>query len=72
LRYWIRRDRGVAERILDLLEIALWTPYEGKGKLEPLRFALAGCWSRLISQEHRLVYWVEAERVEFLQTRYRY
>jgi hypothetical protein len=41
-------------------------------KPEPLRFELAGCWSRRITQEHRLVYRVTAEWVEFLQTRYHY
>jgi toxin YoeB len=41
-------------------------------KPEALRFVLAGCWSRRITQEHRLVYRVTAERIDFLQARYHY
>jgi toxin YoeB len=33
---------------------------------------LAGCWSRRIGQEHRLVYKVSEDRVDFLQARYHY
>ena len=32
----------------------------------------ADVWSRRINQEHRLVYRVSAERVDFLQARYHY
>jgi toxin YoeB len=47
-------------------------PFEGVGKPEPLRHALASCWSRRITQEHRLVYRVTEERIDFLQARYHY
>jgi toxin YoeB len=33
---------------------------------------LAGCWSRSILQEHRLVYRVSDDRIDFLQAWYRY
>jgi toxin YoeB len=33
---------------------------------------LAGCWSRRITQEHRLVYRVAEGRIDFLQARYHY
>jgi toxin YoeB len=33
---------------------------------------LAGCWSRRITLEHRLVYKVGETRVDFLQARYHY
>jgi toxin YoeB len=72
LRYWIETDRKTALRVLDLMAAILADPYKGIGKPEPLKFVLAGCWSRRITQEHRLVYKVTAERVYFLQARYHY
>ena len=72
LRRWIETDRKVALRILDLMAAILADPFAGLGKPEPLRHEFAGCWSRRITQEHRIVYRVSAERVEFIQARYRY
>ena len=72
LRHWIKSDRRVALRILELIEAVLRDPFEGAGKPELLRFVLAGCWSRRITQEHRLVYRVSEERIDFLQARYHY
>lgn len=72
LRYWVKFDRSVALRVLDLVEAVLRDPFEGLGKPEPLRYALAGCWSRRVTQEHRLVYRVAEARIDFLQARYRY
>ena len=48
------------------------SPFTGIGKPEPLKFALAGCWSRRITQEHLLVYRVSDTRIDFLQARYHY
>jgi toxin YoeB len=72
LRYWIETNRKTALRVLDLVAAILADPFGGIGKPEPLRLEMAGCWSRRITQEHRLVYRVIAERVEFLQARYHY
>ena len=72
LRYWVENDRKVALRILELMEAVLRDPFSGLGKPEPLKFVLAGCWSRRITQEHRLVYRVSADRIDFLQARYHY
>jgi toxin YoeB len=47
-------------------------PFAGIGKPEPLRREYAGCWSRRITREHRLVYRVTADRIDFLQARYHY
>jgi hypothetical protein len=38
----------------------------------PLKYILAGAWSRRITQEHRLIYKVSETRVDFLQARYHY
>ncbi len=72
LRYWIETDRKTALRLLDLTAAVLTDPFSGIGKPEPLRFELAGCWSRRITQEHRIVYRVTADRIEFLQARHHY
>jgi toxin YoeB len=62
--------RKIALRVLDLMAAILTDPLNGIGKPEPLKHELAGCWSRRITQEHRLVYKVTAERIYFLQARY--
>jgi toxin YoeB len=72
LRHWVKTDRATAIRILDLVEAVLRDPFQGLGKPEPLRYMLAGCWSRRITQEHRLVYRVSDKSIDFLQARYHY
>jgi toxin YoeB len=72
LAYWIKTDRRVALRLLELVEAAIDDPFAGIGKPEPLRYVLAGCWSRRITQEHRMIYRVTADRIYFLQARYHY
>ena len=72
LRFWVKFDRAIAVRILDLVEAIIRDPFEGAGKPEPLRYLLAGCWSRRVTQEHRLVYRVTEARIDFLQARYHY
>jgi toxin YoeB len=72
LRFWVDTDRKTALRTLALVEAVLADPFSGMGKPEPLKFLLAGCWSRRITQEHRLVYRVSGQRTDFLQARYHY
>lgn len=72
LRYWVKTDRKVALRLFDLIEAALRDPFAGLGKPEPLRYLAPGVWSRRLTQEHRQVYLVRDERIDFLQSRYRY
>jgi len=72
LRYWVETDRNTALRIFQLIEAVLRNPFRGVGKPEPLRYVLAGAWSRRITLEHRLVYRVSGNRVDFLQARYHY
>jgi len=72
LRYWVKTDRKVALRALDLIEAILRDPFQGIGKPEPLRYLAPGAWSRRLTQEHRIVYLVRDERIDFLQARYHY
>lgn len=72
LRYWVKTDRKVALRVFDLIESIMRSPFEGIGKPEPLKFMLSGAWSRRLTQEHRIVYVVSSDRIDFLQCRYHY
>lgn len=72
LRFWIETDRRVALRALNIVEAVLRDPFEGIGKPEPLKYLASGTWSRRLTQEHRIVYLVSNERIDFLQARYHY
>jgi toxin YoeB len=72
LQYWVKTDRKVALRALNLIEAIIRDPFEGIGKPEPLKFILSGAWSRRLTQEHRIVYTVTDDRIDFLQCRYHY
>jgi toxin YoeB len=72
LGYWVKTECSNAIRVLELVEAVMRDPIQGPGKPEPLRYVLAGCWSRRVSQEHRLVYRVTREAIDFLQARYHY
>ena len=72
LEYWVETDRSTALKILRLSRQIIRDPFKGLGKPEPLKYIGPGIWSRRITQEHRLVYLVQAERIDFLQCRYHY
>jgi toxin YoeB len=72
LRYFVEHDRKLALRLLDLLEAVLRDPFQGVGRPEPLKYLGPDVWSRRLTDEHRLVYRVLDERVDFLQARYHY
>lgn len=72
LRYWVENDRRTALRALDLVEAIMRDPFGGIGKPEPLKYLVPGAWSRRLTQEHRIVYLVREDRVDFLQARYHY
>ena len=72
LRYWIKTDRKVALRVLNLVEAVMRDPFSGIGKPEPLKYLLSGTWSRRLTEEHRVVYLVREDTVDFLQARYHY
>jgi len=72
LAWWLSTDKKTAQRIVSLIQEALRTPYTGRGKPEPLKHNLAGCWSRRIDERHRLVYCVGKEEVRILACRFHY
>ena len=47
-------------------------PFTGIGKPEPMKYLDSDAWSRRLTQEHRIVYLVSDNRIDFLQARYHY
>jgi toxin YoeB len=70
--HWLAADRAILKRINRLIDDAMRDPFTGIGKPEQLRHALAGAWSRRITDEHRLVYLVDGDDLVILQARYHY
>lgn len=70
--HWQIQDRRQLRRINQLIQACLRDPFAGIGKPEPLRENLAGCWSRRIDEEHRLVYQLDGELLVILACRYHY
>ena len=63
LGWWIKNDLKTVRKIYQLLENTCKSPFEGLGQPEPLKANFSGYWSRRITQEHRLVYKVEADKI---------
>jgi len=70
--FWQSQDRKILRKVNELIKEIQRTPYQGKGKPEPLKYDLAGFWSRRIEREHRLVYRVEDSSVLIYSCRYHY
>jgi toxin YoeB len=70
--YWQETDKKTVKKINELIKDATRTPFEGKGKPEPLKHNLAGFWSRRITTEHRLVYAVSNDALLIASCRYHY
>lgn len=72
LKYWVKTNQKVALRAFDLIEAIIKNPFVGIGKPEPLKYILSGAWSRRLTQEHRIVYVISNDRIDFIQCRYHY
>ena len=70
--YWQKQDRRMVERINLVIRETQREPFAGIGKPEPLKHALAGFWSRRITDEHRMVYRVGGDALQISQLRYHY
>ena len=69
---WQKEDKKVLKRINQLIKDIQRTPFQGMGNPEPLKFDLAGFWSRRIDREHRLVYQVFDHEILIYSCRYHY
>lgn len=70
--YWQKTDKKIVQKINELTKSIQRTPFEGIGKPEPLKFDLAGYWSRRIDREHRLVYQIVENELLIIACRYHY
>lgn len=70
--WWQAQDRRTLKRINTLLADIARNGNAGIGKPEPLKYDFQGYWSRRITDEHRLVYRVDGERILIASCRYHY
>ncbi|MBA4119029.1 MAG: Txe/YoeB family addiction module toxin [Candidatus Puniceispirillum sp.] len=70
--FWQKTDKAILKRINALFKDMKRDPFNGSGKPEPLKYDLAGYWSRRINTEHRVVYKVANETIVIVQCRYHY
>lgn len=70
--FWQTTDRKLLARLNNLIKECSRTPFTGTGKLEPLRGAFSGWWSRRLTEEHRLVYRVTDDELLIAQCRRHY
>ena len=73
LEYWKKiGEIAILKKIKQLLESIQITPFEGIGKPEALKHSLSGFWSRRITQQHRLVYRIDKDKIIVVQLRFHY
>ncbi|WP_316825744.1 Txe/YoeB family addiction module toxin [Pedobacter miscanthi] len=65
LDFWKKSGNSIVQKKIHSLLVAINnSPFEGIGKPEPLKYNLAGKWSRRINSEHRIIYAVsETEQI---------
>ena len=69
---WLTEDKTLLKKINELIKDIKSSPFEGKGKPEPLKYDLAGFWSRRIDREHRLVYKVQDGEILIYSCKFHY
>ncbi len=72
LLFWAETNRKTLIRIFELVEAVMRDPFAGIGKPEPMRHIGPNIWSRRITKEHRMLYRVSDDRINFLQARFHY
>jgi toxin YoeB len=70
--FWQAEDKKILKKINTLIKDIQSNPYSGIGKPDPLKYDLAGLWSRRIDHEHRLVYQVNDNELLIYSCRYHY
>jgi toxin YoeB len=72
LAWWVETNPRTARRALAIVEAIMRDPFIGVGKPEALKHLGPNVWSRRLTGEHRIVYLVRDDRIDFLQARYHY
>jgi toxin YoeB len=70
--YWKEQKSIQYKKIKTLLLDITKHPFQGLGKLEPLKHDYAGFWSRRIDRTHHLIYKIEQEKIIIISCRYHY
>lgn len=70
--YWQHTDKQTLKKINQLLKDIKRDPFDGRGKPEALKHEFSGCWSRRITDEHRLVYEVTDYSIVIISCKYHY
>jgi len=70
--YWQNINKKLVKKINELIKDIKRSPFDGIGKPEPLKYDLAGYWSRRIDHEHRLVYQVVEDELKIYACRFHY
>jgi len=69
---WQQEDKKIVKKINSLIKDIKRDFFNGIGKPEPLKHELSGCWSRRITDVHRLVYEVTDYSIVIISCRYHY
>ncbi len=69
---WAIDNPTMFKKLRRLIQEIQREPYSGVGKPEPLKHELQGCWSRRITDEHRLVYKVTDETIYIVSCKSHY
>jgi toxin YoeB len=72
LAEWGNTDRKGFNKVMRLIEEAARNPFQGTGKPEPLKHEYQGCWSRRITDEHRLIYRVSETMITVISCKAHY
>lgn len=64
---WLVRDRHILKAANKVIDACLADPFAGIGKPEKLWHQLSGLWSRRITVEHRLIYYVTDSEIVVVQ-----
>jgi len=70
---WSVYDKKLMLKVNEIIkDITRSNPFKGLGKPEPLKYDLQGYWSRRITDEHRMVYKVEGDKLFISQLQHHY
>ena len=69
---WQSEDKKIIKKINTLIKDIKRDFFNGLGKPEPLKHELSGCWSRRITDEHRLIYEVTDYSIVIISCKYHY
>jgi toxin YoeB len=65
-------NKAIQKKISQIFNDMKAHPFEGVGKPEPLKYNLAGKWSRRINSEHRIIYEVIDDTISVYSLRGHY